>query len=100
MYFTGLATVLQLVLGVALALVLNRPFRGKGLVRAIFLLPMVATPVAIALVWMMMYNPTLGVMNYLVGLAGLGPDGGSATPPSWSPRSPSWTRGSGRPSSR
>ena len=72
-YFTGLATALQLVLGVALALVLNRPFRGKGLVRSIFLLPMVATPVAIALVWMMMYNPTLGVMNYLVGLVGLGP---------------------------
>ena len=72
-YFTGLATLLQLVLGVALALVLNRPFRGKGLVRSIFLLPMVATPVAIALVWMMMYNPTLGVMNYLVGLVGLGP---------------------------
>ena len=72
-YFTGLATGLQLVLGVALALVLNRPFRGKGLMRSIFLLPMVATPVAIALVWMMMYNPTLGVMNYVVGLAGLGP---------------------------
>jgi multiple sugar transport system permease protein len=73
LYFTALATLLQLVLGVALALVLNRPFRGKGLVRSIFLLPMVATPVAIALVWMMMYNPTLGVMNYLVGLVGLGP---------------------------
>src|SRR5207245_2104370 len=72
-YFTALATALQLVLGVSLALVLNRPFRGKGLVRSVFLLPMVATPVAIALVWMMMYNPTLGVMNYLVGLAGLGP---------------------------
>jgi multiple sugar transport system permease protein len=73
LYFTALATLLQLVLGVALALVLNRPFRGKGLVRSIFLLPMVATPVAIALVWMMMFNPTLGVMNYLVGLVGLGP---------------------------
>ncbi|HEV2054995.1 MAG TPA: sugar ABC transporter permease [Methylomirabilota bacterium] len=72
-YFTALATALQLVLGVSLALVLNRPFRGKGLVRSVFLLPMVATPVAIALVWMMMYNPTLGVMNYLVGLVGLGP---------------------------
>src|SRR5262249_28903705 len=72
-YFTGLATLLQLMLGVAIALVLNRPFRGKGLVRSIFLLPMVATPVAIALVGMMMYNPTLGVMNYLVGLVGLGP---------------------------
>jgi len=72
-YFTGLATALQLVLGVSLALLLNRPFRGKGFFRSIFLLPMVATPVAIALVWMMMYNPTLGVMNYLAGLVGLGP---------------------------
>ena len=73
LYFTVLATALQLVLGVSLALLLNRPFRGKGFFRSIFLLPMVATPVAIALVWMMMYNPTLGVMNYLVGLVGLGP---------------------------
>jgi len=73
LYFTALATALQVVLGVALALLLNRPFRGKGFFRSIFLLPMVATPVAIALVWMMMYNPTLGVMNYIVGLVGLGP---------------------------
>lgn len=73
LYFTALATALQLILGVSLALLLNRPFRGKGFFRSIFLLPMVATPVAIALVWMMMYNPTLGVMNYLVGLVGLGP---------------------------
>jgi multiple sugar transport system permease protein len=73
LYFTVLATVLQVILGVALALLLNRPFRGKGFFRSIFLLPMVATPVAIALVWMMMYNPTLGVMNYIVGLIRLGP---------------------------
>ena len=73
LYFTALATALQVILGVALALLLNRPFRGKGFFRSIFLLPMVATPVAIALVWMMMYNPTLGVMNYLVGLIRLGP---------------------------
>jgi len=73
LYFTLLATALQVILGVALALLLNRPFRGKGFFRSIFLLPMVATPVAIALVWMMMYNPTLGVMNYIVGLIRLGP---------------------------
>ncbi len=73
LYFTALATALQVFFGVALALLLNRPFRGKGFFRSIFLLPMVATPVAIALVWMMMYNPTLGVMNYLVGLIKLGP---------------------------
>jgi multiple sugar transport system permease protein len=73
LYFTALATAMQVVLGVSLALLLNRPFRGKGFFRSIFLLPMVATPVAIALVWMMMYNPTLGVVNYLVGLVRLGP---------------------------
>jgi multiple sugar transport system permease protein len=73
LYFTALATGMQVVLGVSLALLLNRPFRGKGFFRSIFLLPMVATPVAIALVWMMMYNPTLGVVNYLVGLLKLGP---------------------------
>jgi len=72
-YFTVLATTLQVFLGVALAFLLNRSFRGKGFFRSIFLLPMVATPVVIALVWMMMFNPTLGVMNYLVGLIGLGP---------------------------
>ena len=34
---------------------------------------MVATPVATSLVWMMMFNPTLGVLNYLLQLAGLLP---------------------------
>jgi len=72
-YFTGLAVLVQTVLGVAIALIFNREFRGKGLVRTLFLFPMVATPVAIALVWMMMYNPTLGILNYFVEGLGLPP---------------------------
>src|SRR5439155_5593514 len=47
-YFPALATVLQLVLGVALALLLNRPSRANASARSIFLLPLVATPIAIA----------------------------------------------------
>jgi len=47
-YFTGLAVPLQLVLGIALAVLFDRQFPGKGIVRTIMLLPMVATPVAIA----------------------------------------------------
>ncbi len=70
LYFTVLAVVVQTVLGVAIALIFNREFLGKGVVRTLFLFPMVATPVAIALVWMMMFNPTLGIMNYF--LRGLG----------------------------
>lgn len=60
--------ILQVTLGVALALLFNREFFGKGLMRTLYLLPFVATPAAIALVWMMMYNPAVGVFNYLLSL--------------------------------
>jgi multiple sugar transport system permease protein len=70
-YFTGLAVPIQLVLGLAIALLFNREFPGKGLVRTIILLPMVATPVAIALIWALMFNPNLGVLNYFLESLGL-----------------------------
>jgi multiple sugar transport system permease protein len=72
-YFTVLAVALETVLGVAMALLFNREFWGRGLVRTLSILPMMATPTAIALVFVMMYHPTLGVANYLVTLAGLPP---------------------------
>ena len=39
---------------------------------AVFMMPMMATPVAIALVWTMMFHPQLGVLNYLLSLVGIG----------------------------
>ena len=63
----------ETVLGVAMALLFNREFWGRGLLRTLAILPMVATPVAIGLVFVMMYHPTLGVANYLVSLTGLAP---------------------------
>jgi multiple sugar transport system permease protein len=56
-----------------MALLFNREFWGRGLLRTLAILPMVATPVAIGLVFVMMYHPTLGVANYLVTLTGLAP---------------------------
>jgi multiple sugar transport system permease protein len=73
LYFAALVVSAETVLGVAMALLFNREFWGRGLVRTLSILPMVATPTAIALVFVMMYHPTLGVMNYLVTHAGLGP---------------------------
>jgi multiple sugar transport system permease protein len=70
-YFTLLAVPLQVVLGLAIAVLFNREFPGKGLVRTIILLPMVATPVAIALIWALMFNPSLGVLNYFLESLGL-----------------------------
>jgi multiple sugar transport system permease protein len=71
--FTGLALGLELLLGLAIALYLNREFAGIGLVRTVLLLPLSVTPVAIALVWAMMFNPTLGMLNYVLSLVGLPP---------------------------
>jgi multiple sugar transport system permease protein len=45
----------------------------RGLARTIFILPMMATPVAVALVWTMMFHPQLGVLNYLLTEMGLPP---------------------------
>ncbi len=70
-YFTLFAVPVQLVLGLGIAMLFNREFPGKGLVRTIILLPMVATPVAIALIWALMFNPSLGVLNYFLETLGL-----------------------------
>ncbi len=70
-YFTLLAVPLQLLFGLGIALLFNREFPGKGIVRTIILLPMVATPVAIALIWALMFNPSLGVLNYFLESVGL-----------------------------
>ncbi|KQU51739.1 ABC transporter permease [Bosea sp. Leaf344] len=73
LYFTVLAVVLPILFGTAAALVFHRDFPLRGLLRTIFVMPMMATPVAIALVWTMMFHPQLGVLNYLLSLVGIGP---------------------------
>ena len=70
-YYSVLTVVAPLVLGTFAAVLLHREFRFRGLVRGIFLLPMMATPVAIALVWAMMFHPQFGVLNYLLERVGL-----------------------------
>ena len=71
--YTAGSLAMQLPLGVALAVFFNREFSGKGLVRTLYLLPFVATPAAIALVWVLIYNPATGVLNYLLGMMHLPP---------------------------
>jgi multiple sugar transport system permease protein len=71
--YTALSVLLPLVLGTFAAVVFHGKFPGRGLLRALFIMPMMATPVAIALVWTMMFHPQLGVLNYLLSLVGLPP---------------------------
>ena len=71
--YTGLAVVIPIILGVAAALAFHRKFPLRGLARTVFILPMMATPVAVALVWTMMFHPQLGVLNWLLTSVGLPP---------------------------
>ena len=69
--YTALSVFLPLLFGLIAALAFHRRFPLRGLLRGIFILPMMATPVAIALIWTMMFHPQLGVLNYLLSLAGI-----------------------------
>ena len=55
------------------ALIFKRQIPAARSARGIFILPMMATPVAVALVWTMMFHPQLGVLNYLLTSVGLPP---------------------------
>jgi multiple sugar transport system permease protein len=73
LYFTLLAVALPVFFGTAAALVFHREFPWRGVLRTVFVMPMMATPVAISLVWTMMFHPQLGVLNYLLSLVGIAP---------------------------
>jgi multiple sugar transport system permease protein len=71
--YTALSVLLPLIFGTFAAVVFHQKFAGRGFLRGVFIMPMMATPVAIALVWTMMFHPQLGVLNYLLSLVGLPP---------------------------
>jgi len=73
LFYTVLAVIFPMLLGTAAALAFHRKFPLRGLARTIFILPMMATPVAVALVWTMMFHPQLGVLNWLLAQVGLPP---------------------------
>ncbi len=74
------ALVLETLLGTSLALFLNREFRGKNLVKLLFLFPIASTPVAVSLIWGMMYNYDLGIINIAIQALGFEPQLWLASP--------------------
>ncbi|MBV9355365.1 MAG: sugar ABC transporter permease [Chloroflexi bacterium] len=63
--------VAQMVLGTALALLLNEPLRARGAHRAVALIPWIVPSVAAALIWRWMYDGSAGLINALLYRAGL-----------------------------
>lgn len=69
--YTGVTTVFKLALGLWLALLLNRHFKGKAVTRAFVLLPFIIPTVLSTFAWKWMFDPTFSVINwtfYRVGL--------------------------------
>lgn len=66
-----LALPLQMVLGFGIAYLINAEWRGRGTVRALFLVPLAVAPVVAGGIWKMLLDPMWGVFNYIGGLFGL-----------------------------
>lgn len=64
--FMILGTVLQLILGMICAMLLNHEFRGKGLVIACLIIPIAMTPSIVSQIWKLMFNSEFGVINYFL----------------------------------
>jgi len=77
-YFATLSVALEMALGVGIALLLSREFRGVGWMRALILLPWAIPTVVTAKMWDWLYQPELGLLNYLLRATGL-----SAEPVNW-----------------
>ena len=63
-WYTGVTTVFKLALGLWLAMLLNRHFRGKALVSAFILLPFIIPTVLSTFAWKWMFDPTFSVINW------------------------------------
>src|SRR5437016_2947528 len=62
--YTAVATIFKLALGLWLAMLLNRHFKGKALTRAFILLPFIIPTVLSTFAWKWMFDPTFSVINW------------------------------------
>jgi len=69
--YTFVTTVFKLALGLWLALLLNRNFRGKAFMRAFILLPFIIPTVLSTFAWKWMFDPTFSVLNYVLWHVGI-----------------------------
>lgn len=78
LYFLSLA--LQLVFGIALAMLLFRAKRLPGIVRSLFISPFLMPPVVAGMMWLVILDPSLGAANYILTSFGLPPSTWLASP--------------------
>ncbi|MCL4426246.1 MAG: sugar ABC transporter permease [Firmicutes bacterium] len=71
--YTAINLILQMVLGFLLALLMQRTFKGRSLVSTILLIPVMACPIVVALLWSYLFGQHGGLFNLLLGKLGVAP---------------------------
>lgn len=71
--FTVVAVGMEFVIGLSFALLVERYVRRLNFIKTILMLPMMLPPIAVAIVWKLMYQPQFGVINDLLSRLGLEP---------------------------
>ncbi len=69
--FTVVSVALEFFIGLGIALAINQAFRGRGLVRAAILVPWAFPTVISAVMWRLMFQDQVGVINYVVNALGI-----------------------------
>lgn len=70
-YFLVVAVSIEMILGLAIAVLLNQKFRGRGFVRALLIIPWAVPAVVNGVMWKWIYNPSFGALNGLLETFGL-----------------------------
>ena len=65
--FTAVTVVLETVIGIWMAIIMNRNFRGRGILRAAILVPWAIPTAVTAKLWSFIFDPTSGILNQLLG---------------------------------
>lgn len=83
--FVLASVMIEFVIGLSVALALNTIDRFKTFYYLILLAPLLINPVVVGLLWRMLLHSELGIVNYVIGLAGIGPVNwlGNATNAFW-----------------
>lgn len=75
--YTLLSVALQMLVGFGVAMLLRDKFKGSGLLTTLILVPMMLSPIVVGVFWRLMFNPSIGVFNYMLGFSN------PATAPDW-----------------
>jgi len=78
--FVVITVSIEFVLGISIALLLNRDFKGKSIARALFILPMVVCPLSAGILFRVMYHPQYGIINQILNLFHIAPKMWLASP--------------------